>query len=339
MKVLLVSDYHHFSTEEIYKGYKAGFEATGIPFDVAQSHELRGSFFNDEITWAITLAKILKKDNDFTHILFISGFSIPEWVLASKYDKKFGLIAVDDPHSSLKTLAYKKYLDYYFTNEKTLEDEANGIYYVPTASTVEVPNCTKDEVPSQFRSDVVFVGTIYENRVKPLNAIAEYCRDNGLTFRCIGQSSWIPDDSALYNAFESRIVPVNEAKLLYRGSRAVINIDRDVNWKSNNAKFNQYLVKRDEEEYSLNPRAYEIALSRTPQLFINPRQGAKDTFGDNAFYCSAEKDDINNTLDTILNLDKQTLKTVVKNSYTEVINNHTYNNRAKQIIEILKKEK
>lgn len=335
MNILLVSDFHHFSTKEIFDGYVNGFKKAGIKFDVAQAHDLRGGFFNDEMTWAIVLAKMLRADNAFTHILFVSGFSIPDWVLASKYDKKFGLIAVDDPHSSLKTLNKKKYFDFYFTNEKTLEDQTNGIYYVPTASGVQVPSCTKEEVPEQYRSDVVFVGTVYPNRVEPLETIAGYCKDKGLKFKCVGPSQWIPRDSELYKCFDPNVISETKAKLLYRGAKVVINLDRDVNWKSDNPKYNSLLVKRDEEPYSLNPRTYEIALCRSPQLFVDPRQEAIDIFGENAFYCKNNKDSIYSKMDEVLNLSKTDLRNKLKFCYETVITEHTYDNRAKQIIEIL----
>lgn len=337
MKILLVSDVHHFSTLDVYKGYVEAFKKLKIDFEVCEIHSLvkMSSILGmtTDGAFGMCMAKMLNKENGFTHILFISGLQVPTWLLKSKYDKKVGVIALDDPHASKTLLNNKKYIDYYFTNEKTFEDINANILYVPTATSSNLPSEDKEKLVDEFKYDVLFVGTVYENRIKPLENIAKYCKTNKLKMGIIGPLINVSRGSTINDYSLNGILPNDQAKLAYSGSRIVLNIDRDVNWSCMEKDGNSELVFTGEEPYSINPRAYEIAGCRSTQLYINPRQEAYDIFGDNIYY--SNYDNCVDVVDEILHTDKSLLDNKIEESFKVIKDNHLYINRATKILDFI----
>lgn len=338
MKILLVSDVHHFSTLDVYRGYVEAFKKLKVDFDLCEIHSLvRMSSVLGMTTdgaFGMCMAKMLNVDNGFTHILFVSGIQVPTWLLKSKYDKKVGVIALDDPHASKRLLDNKKYIDYYFTNEKTFEDINANILYVPTATSPNLPAMEKESIEENLRYDVLFVGTVYENRIKPLEAIAEYCKKNKLKMGIIGPLLNVHRSSTINDYSLNGILPNEQTKLAYRGSNVVLNIDRDVTWSAIEKEGNSELVYTEEEPYSINPRSYEIAGCKSTQLYINARKEAYDIFGDNIYY--ANDDSCVNVLDEILHTDKSILNKKIEDSFKVVKDNHLYLNRAIKILDFIK---
>jgi hypothetical protein len=334
MNLLLIGDLHHFSTYDVFSGYRDAFKKLGIPFDSADLTELI-KYYSMEMSWGLVLAKMLNVESNFTHILFISGLITPDWILKSKYDKKIGIIGLDDPHASKITMNKFGYLDYYFTNEKKMENENKHIYYLPTATSSFLPTVSKDSIPENYKCDVSFIGTIYDDRIKPLEEVCEYCRDNNLTIKIIGPHLKTPKDSIIRKYAVDGILGNMETKLLYRGSKVVLNLDRNIKWNPIEDEGNSWLEDIG-EAYSLNPRAYEIAGCRSTQLYVNPRQEAKDIFGDNMYYSNVEN--IKETLNNIFKTDVKELEEKINNSYSIIYADHTYLNRAQRILDIIEKQ-
>jgi hypothetical protein len=331
-KPLLVSDVHHFSTLDVYNGYVSGFTELGVEFQTAPMHELINSFSID-FSFGLMYSKAMNVENDFSHILFVSGLSVPEWIFRSKYSKKIGLISTDDPHASKVLLDKKQYIDYYFTNEKKLEDKDNDIYYLPTATSNHLPVCNKQDVPAKYRFDVVFIGTVYKDRIAPLETICNYCQEHDLTVKIIGPLLKTPKDSIIRKYAIEGIISNDDTKLFYRGSNIVINIDRNVNWNPNEDEGNTLLTDVG-EPYSVNPRIYEISGCKTIQLYVNARQEAKDLFGDGIYYCGY--DSIKEGLDKIINENEDVINNKVEKCYNIVIKNHTYKHRANRLLNYIK---
>src|SRR4030042_5230679 len=135
-KPLLISDFHHFSTLDVYNGYCNAFKKIGLDFETVPIHELTNSnaitHFSVDGAYGLALAKLLNKDNNFTHCIQICGLTTPDWFLKSMYDKKLCIIATDDPHASKILEAKKQYIDYWFSNCKNII--GNKKYYLPTAT-------------------------------------------------------------------------------------------------------------------------------------------------------------------------------------------------------------
>jgi hypothetical protein len=329
VKVLLVSDIHHFSTFDCFVGYCQAFKKMGIDFDVINMADII-KYYSHEFSWSLVSSKMLNKENDFTHVLFISGLVVPDWLLKSKYDKKIGIIGLDDPHSSQRNLDRLQYLDYYFTNEKKLEDTNNRIYYLPTATSFMLPTMPKDSIEDKYKNHIVFIGSIYDNRIKPLEEICRYCKDTNKSIKIIGPHIRTPKDSIIREFSEDKIISNNETKMYYYGANIVINMERDVNWNPFEKEGNS-LLKDVGEPYSTNPRTYEIAGCRSLQLSINPRQETISLFGDNIVYCNI--DEIKEVLEKILSGKMKDAVGKINNCFDIVSQDHTYLNRAKELMD------
>ena len=70
MRILLVSDIHHFSTLDVYNGYVEGFRELNIPFDVVDLLQLQ-SLLSLDVCWGLIMAKALNVEAGFTDIVFI----------------------------------------------------------------------------------------------------------------------------------------------------------------------------------------------------------------------------------------------------------------------------
>jgi hypothetical protein len=212
-------------------------------------------------------------------------------------------------------------------------DEKNRIYYLPTASHHVAPAMDKSELAPEFRNDVVFIGTVYDDRIKPLEDICKFCEKNKLSVKIIGPLLKASDNEILKKYAINGVVSNQYAKLMYRGARIVINIDRNVKWNPFEATGNSILAD-EVTPYSSNPRVYEIALCRATQLFINPRQEVCDIFKDNIFYCGY--DNVEGGMDKILNSSKSKIKEKADSCFDIANKDHTYINRTLTLIEYLR---
>ena len=330
MKFQLVSDIHHFSTKDVFDGYKLGLQQAGVDFIHCDLTEIL-KYHSFEHTLGLLLSQSLIKNNEITHILYVSGLSIPRWVYESKYDKKVCILSLDDPHCSMPLLRNKDCFDYYFTNEKTIEYKNAGIHYLPTATSASIPK----EIGEHHKSDIVFVGTMYPSRVKMLEKVALWCQNNNKVFKIITPSP-VKSTVLKKHIVINSIIDNNETKRYYTGAEVVINVDRDINWSPQYGDNNPNLLDVGKEPESTNPRFYEIALCKSLQFYIDPRKEAIDLLGDNII--TSTKENVDEKLKEAFNLSEDKKNEMVENSYNEVIKNHTYYSRVKTLINILNEE-
>ena len=342
MRILLIADCHHFSTKDVYLGYLESFKKIGVDFDAVPLFDLvdesKPSHLSMDAAWGLILAKLLNVENEFTHVVIITGLITPEWFLksAKKYGIVVSIVATEDPHSSVQLYEVKPYINYWFSNEKTMEDEKSNIFYVPTATNSLYPTIDKDTLPDNFKNDIVFVGTIYPDRVKPLEEACRFCEDNNAKISIYGPLLNTPKNSIIRKYARDQIMSNNDTKMLYYGSKLALNIDRNVLWNCNEEEGNSNLVG-DGRPYSMNPRAYEIAMCRAPQLFINPRPEAFDVFGDNVYY--SQYDNVYEELEHIFSESEELEQTKINNCFDIVRSNHIYLYRAGKILNILERDK
>jgi hypothetical protein len=333
-KYLIVSDIHHFSTKDMFDGYDQSFQQIGIDYDTAKLHELVNPsglmHFSTEAAYGLTLAKLLNKNNGFTHCISISGLSLPEWFINSMYDKKLIVIASDDPHASKILKQHKDKISLWCSNCKNLNEYK--IKYLPTATSFMLPKVAREDLPEKYINDIVFIGTVYESREKVLEEVCRYGEEKGLKVKIIGPLLRTDKDSIIRKYAEECIIDNKETKLFYRGAKVSINIDREVNWNPSEKNGNS-LLEEVGTPYSGNPRMYEIAGCRSVQLFIDSRQEAIDIFGDNIYTSSNEN--IKEVLDTIFKERDSVLIKKINNCFEEVTKNHTYLNRTKTLLDYI----
>lgn len=331
MKILLVSDLEHFATKNVFEDYLAEFQRAGIDVVPFRMYDLRG-MFTPQLIWSMMYAQIMYKVNGITHVLFVTGTNIHKDMIDSIDPKiKVGVIGTDDPHSSKAVVeAFQNRLDYYFTNEKKLEGYSDVFHYLPIASGRRIPtNITLD-----YTSDICFVGTVYPNRAPVLEKVCRWALENGKKPLFVGPHT--PDaKTGFIKPYSKEIITNNiEAMKYMMGAKVSINIDRDVKWRMN-FKDNPGLLDVG-EPYSNNPRAYEIPLNKSVQLFINPRQEAIDLFGDSIFV--ADNENIEEVLLEIFGSSKSHIEGIKNRAYGIALH-HTYGERVKTIIKILMEEK
>jgi spore maturation protein CgeB len=329
MRVLLVSDYEHYATRNVFLDYLAAFQKCGIDvqsFDMAEYTRL----IKDEAMYYRLYSRIMLRGYGITHVLFITGTNVPVDIIESiSTDIKVGVIGTDDPHSSKAVMErFASRLDYYFTNERKMHQYDERFHYIPIASSSTIPNNISDN----HLSDVCFVGSVYPNRIPMLETITKWCIKNGKKPLFVGPQRDVPADSIIKPVSREIIVDNQEAMRYYAGARVSVNLDRDVYWSSaTNTGVNDTLFDVG-IPYSTNPRTYEIPLNRSIQLFINPRQEAVDTFDDSIFV--TDDKNIEETLQRIFDSPKSETEAMKAKAF-EIAQHNTYENRANRIIKIL----
>jgi hypothetical protein len=338
MKILLVSDIHPFSTKDVFDGYIDGFKSLNVPFETFEYHNI-AKFFTQDIVNSLLLSKILSKENEFTHVLFVAGQCIPKWVFESKYDKKMGVIATDDPHCTIGLLHESSHvIDYYFSNELEIAKMNDAITYLPTAASRTITKENMEVGNDKYKSDMCFIGSVYPSRVPILEACIAWCEKNNKTIKIIGPVEargisgipFVPEDSIIRKVAESRLIDNLEAHKYYANSKACINLDRDINWNPMVLQGNPNLLECD--PYSGNPRMYELALCKATQLYIGTRQEPLDIFGDSIFHCN-DATLLDFTLSILFVMGENEINKMKQNAYDIVLKNHTYTHRAAKIIE------
>lgn len=314
-----MSDIHHFSTKDVYDGYKQAFEQLNISHGCVDLLELckHHSF---GVACQILLSTIHRKEYGFTHVLFVSGMSIPKWLYESCGDKKIGIIALDDPHSTMPLMKHKKHLNWYFTNERTIANPEYGIHYIPTAASAYMPPTDKGLIPEEYLSDICFVGTCYPEREKILEKVTEWCEKNDKSFYI----------HSIYSASDS--IDNMQTRLIYAGAKVVINIDRDIDWSPLHEGGNPNRMGNKPAE-SGNPRMYEIPLCRSVQLFVNPRKESEEIFGSNVY--TATSDNLDDVLSEIFTTSNYVLASKVEACFDIVKYKHLYKHRLREIVNII----
>ena len=340
MKLLLVSDSTNFSTYDVYLGYVDAFKRLGVDFVAFDLHEFNRHHLST-ISLALLHSMALIKNNGITHVLFVGGCSIPKEVIESFWSVvRVGIIATDDPHSSGFTLRSIENLDWYFTNERALTGDK--IHYVPTAASVS--HCGRiANVHERYKSDIIFVGSVYPNLVKFFEAVTPFCISHGINLKIVGHIDYVPADSIIRRwcvDSQSRTVPHDETLRWYSGAKAAINLHRDPTWHPETDKENPYNLASAVPE-SLNPRAYELALCGCFQLLDDSRAEARDYFDcrEVGFFSDPESFCRAVTM-SIIDDDSHALrKRMIERAAIKVQRTGTYDVRAKKIIDIINQQR
>jgi hypothetical protein len=338
MRILLISDINAYSTADVFNGYINGLCELKIPFDTCNMVDLIDRF-SPEYAYAMALSKLLMKENAFTYVFYVAGTTVPKWFLESTYDKKSGFIATDDPHSGKMLLDNLDLVNYYFTNEKGMTKPEEGLHYLPTAVSKATINMNKQLKNPLFESDVCFIGSVYPNRVEPLERAIRWCRKNKKKINIIGPIQgrttygelFVPESSIIHEEGKNGILDNIQTIKYYANSKVVINMDRPANWSPAFIDYNPHQVNC--QVYSGNPRMYEIAACKAIQLYVEPRQEAIDIFDDNIYWGSTEE--VEEKLEEIFSTPEKILKKKLTNCFNIVNQNHTYTHRTAKLIKTL----
>ena len=312
MKILLVSGAAPFSTRDVWEGYLNGLSAHGItvqPYPVfsALSYVSANTICNDII------GKALDIRNDFDATIFVDGLFFRngrEWVplTLTSHGMATVLIPTDDPYEAIPDYVYTLR----FTNERTLAQFESP--YLPTATELgEQPGSAVEQ-----DLDLIFVGTIFEDRWPIIRDVARFCEVNEIRFEVHGP--FVVNHSEIANLNYVKVFPGTVAsdvrRSLYRRSKVVLNLFRE----SDTAE-------------SVNPRVYEVAAMATSALLSENRGELKDLFGSSVYAFETFRD-LSAQLGRILgNPDERLIRIAAAKDIAR--STHTYRHRARQVIDSL----
>jgi hypothetical protein len=303
---------------------------------------LKNKGLSDKHIWSMAFAEMMNPKYDY--ILFVAATCVPEWIFErlKYYGKRIIIWSTDDPHSTGMLERYSKYFDLYFTNERTLLSYFPTItHYIPMAAPpildipTEVSNGSNDQYLSQ---DIIFIGSVYPNRISLLERICNYAKNNNLKLKILGHTNLVPKDSIIHLYGDHSPIDSKVTRWYYNRSKIVINIDRDPSWSPTGID-NKWRVMSTINPESTNPRLYEVPLYHGLQVYINPRTEAKEILPN--LIC-ANDNNLEEILTTSLNLYKPEMKKhllKIKNeNYNIVAQNHTYISRLCTLIDIINKD-
>jgi len=340
MKILVVSDVTAFALTDIYAGYIHAMSQLKIPFEVFSWHRERRRLA-DDTCWHIFHSEALLKCKEFTHVFFIGGLSIPQFLLESFYHVKTITIATEDPHTWTPQEPKLQNIDYYFTNERSIARCGlyKNVYYCPTAgSTQECSKLPLDALEDRYKSDILFLGAMYPNRRKLLESIIPFVKKHKLTMKICGHVQYMPKNSPLWEyVFDSRTIPHMETVKYYNGAKVVLNILRDIHWNPRTRNQKNPLKGQFPAE-SLNPRAYEVPLCQAFMLLEDTRPEAREIYGKDEVGFFSDEDSLRRQLRYYLIGKGNGLRDEMAfRAYKKAAEALTYNHRMLLIRDILEK--
>lgn len=351
LRFLIVNNYSRFASKDVFDGFMAAIrqdlnhQIMAYPIDVMQAW-----FSGDMVEHHITSTAVATR-NEFTHVIFIGSAFIKKWVVDTirKGGVKVAYWSLEDPHALDQNIRFLELADYYFTNERAVAREFEKAHYLPTAGAHTV--CVPPEAPlSEYgeedreilENDVVFCGNVYPNRRKVLEPLLPHFQNHGIRFGIMGVLGLMEDEekkSPLRQHIRGNFEGVVDHRwfiMAYGYAKFVINIERDPNWEYNE----KYSTNRKHEIVgeSLNPRAYEIALTGGGLQLIDEQR--KEIFEKGILEPGKHCVTYKGTADLVEKIlyyreHEAERRNIVRAARTHALSNHTYASRAKRMIDMI----
>lgn len=309
--IMLVADAAPFSTRDVWEGYLEGLTEAGanvLPYPTFSILEL----LSPNLLGSDLIGKAMDIRNGVNAVVFISGMYFREtrsWVVESLTRRGMPtvLIATDDPYEDI---GMRDCYSTRFTNEMSC---ANGqAAYLPTA-TLFPPSLDDDP----WVRDLVFVGTVFEDRWEWIRQIAMYCELNEHRFDIFGHFPTMRD--GLQDLDYVRVIPgtvsAEQKWSLYSQSKLVLNIFRDAGEK---------------RPQSASPRVYEVAGLGRPALISNRRDEVEQVFGD-AIYLFDDIESFGEVFEEAIESDAERQQKV-RQAQEVVLQGHLYQHRASTLL-------
>jgi spore maturation protein CgeB len=247
----------------------------------------------------------------------VHGAQVPQKVIGEYRDQgaTTGVYLLDEPYEIDRTVQWARHYDYVFSVDRVtvpVHQKYTNAEFLPLAFSDAI---FSNEGP-KIDSDILVLGSAYKAREIYLAAL----RDNFGS-----QVTWVGPGWKSFSAtgihHESYVNPADCARL-YRGAKLVINIHRDSTW----SHFGE-LNKSDLVATHLNPRFWEGTASGSLQL-VSYRSDLELYAPDAASFDS--KDVFLELVEKYLYDDEG--RELKARGVTKGIEQHTYKNRAAQII-------
>ena len=206
-------------------------------------------------------------------VLIFSGMYLHPDVLVMmrRAGIRTAIIGTESPYDDAPYARLLPYTDVAFTNERTSVEPLRAmnpdVYYLPAAYDPAVHNpdvWAPEIVPAH---DVVFVGTLFQERIELLSAVDW----TGIDLGIYGEHGLVGSRSKLRRYIKGGYVDNAYAAALYKRAKIGLNMHRTSMGFGKNAP-------RVEHAESLNPRAYELAACGVFQI-SDYRAELEDVFG------------------------------------------------------------
>lgn len=340
IKIFLVSDPTCFALTDVYHGYQKAMDMLKIPYESFPYHGFN-QLLQPSICSSLIHSSALIKEKGFTHIMFVGGLNIPDFIFRNLYHLKSIVTSTEDPHSFDPMKVKLEYIDYYFTNERSIANSGkySNVHYCPTAGcNFECGKIPKDQLDTRYHSDIVFVGALYPNRQKILESIIPFIKANNINLKICGHAKYMPRTSPLWEfVFDSRTVPHHETISYYNGAKIVLNMLRDIHWNPRTKSLKNPNNKSRFSAESLNPRAYEVPLCQAFTLLEDTRPEARDIFNENEVGFFSDGKSLEKSIEYYLANDKLR-DDMTFAAHKKVALNHTYTHRLLNIINVIQKD-
>jgi spore maturation protein CgeB len=342
MKILVVSDATNFALTDVYNGYTHALEQLKIPYESHPYHHFRG-ICSDATCFHRIHSIALNKSKEFTHIMFIGGLNVPDYIFDSLYHIKSVVIATEDPHTFDPMRHKLQKIDYYFSNERSVGESKKfkNTYYCPTAGdTQECGRIPRDFLDERYKSDILFLGAIYPSRRKLLESIIPLVEEKNLSFKICGHVHYIPKKSPLWKyVFDARTIPHMETVKYYNGARIALNMLRDITWNPRTKTGKNPYNRGKYSAESLNPRAYEVPLCQSFMLLEDTRVEAREVFTEDDVGFFSDEESLNERLKYFLfGAGESKIDSMIIKAYNKVSTKHTYLHRVLSIKKVLEQD-
>lgn len=315
--IFLVSGSAHFSTRDVWDGYRFALEANGqrvIPYPTFSFVKvLSGDTVCNDI-----IGTALDVENHIDCVIFVDGLyfrgkraRVPLSIRRAGIPTV--LIATDDPYETLPNV--ESLYTYRFTNE--IHCATDGVIYLPTA-TLPTPVIPRVKQP-QF--DVSFLGTVFAERLPLMVHIAQFCEKERLRFLVAGNLMEAKDAFEKFACTEVRqkvIDPVEKWEI-YSQSRVTINA------------FRQSTLPAD----SPSPRIFEVTAFGQAALVTGPcRSEVTRIYGDSVYHFDTPESAVSQI--RLALADEPDRLARVERAQQFTLAAHQYEHRAKYLVEELR---
>lgn len=315
LNVLLVAGSARFSTRDVWDGYRVALQDVGVnvvPYSTFSFLRLLSvdAVCNDIIGTAVD------QSNGFDFVIFTDGLyfrgqraRVPQSIRRAGIPTV--LIATDDPY---ETIPHTETLyTHRFSNE--INGCVDGIRYLPTA-TLKPPPC-HEEVPDY---DLSFVGTVFEDRLPTMLAVAQHCEQNQRRFLIAGKLLGKGDEFERFQFTDTmlRTIPPELKWEIYGRSRLTLNLFRE----------------SEKPAASPSPRVFEVTAFGKPGLVTGPeRAEVTQIFGDSVY----RFDTTNSLLDRLGEAwaDEEGRLQKVDQARQVCLRDHTYAERVSELLSCL----
>ncbi|WP_414848025.1 CgeB family protein [Bacillus sp. IT-79MI2] len=270
-------------------------------------------------------------------VLVFSGFKLPchQVELLKRNGIKTAVWMTDDPYVIDQSKKIAPFYEFVFTQEINCVSfyksiGCQNVYHLPLAADPNV--FYPREVDEKYKTDILFIGVAFSNRVKFFDEIADYLVNKNMLISGVGWKSL-----KNYHLLQRRInanhwLSPEETANYYNGAKIVLNLHRshdDPTINKNSEKI---------EALSLNPRTFEISACGAFQLTdIRPdvSEFYKPGYDIETYRTPQE---LIEKIEYYLNNEEER-KTIASRALNRIQNEHTFSHRILELLGIVFPEK